>query len=329
MSKKSKASIDSMLTSSVEARNTRSGAVILKTGARYHTLLSTTGEKTTLGEYYESKTGQELPVGGFAPRQSPYREGDTEYIKMRNGEHKVTRRYSIVDKDFKFTNLGKSFYSKIKRSYVVQLPVTVKGKRKNGTYYNIKSTLPIAKLGMDRIEMPLSLTAAQRTAKIKDIVKRRLDLDEPLYEASQEEWKYDTSSETAWIINEETVGRDPDSGEMVVALDRRTGVAPYSLSQIPYPEDLCEEALIDCNDMMCVPRQIAAIVSLDFGRVCEELLEIERILYGKEEMAQKGLYCTHGNRICKRPKAGCFYFTQWAGIGIDYWRESTSCRSFA
>ena len=101
MSKKSKASIDSMLSSGVEARNTKGGAVILKgQGARYHTLLSTTGEKTRLGEYYETKTGKELPVGGFDPRQSPYREGDTEYIKMRNGEHKVTRRYCIVDKKF-------------------------------------------------------------------------------------------------------------------------------------------------------------------------------------------------------------------------------------
>ena len=129
MSKKSKASIDSMLTSGVEPRNTKGGAVILKAGARYHTLLSTTGEKTSLGEYYESKTGQELPVSGFDKKQTPFREGDTEYIRMRNGEQKVTRRYSTIDKDFKFTNLGKSFYNKIKRSYVVQLPVTVKGKR--------------------------------------------------------------------------------------------------------------------------------------------------------------------------------------------------------
>ena len=210
-----------MLVAGVTPKDTRGGAVILKgAGARYHQLVGTTGEKTRLGEYYETKTGQDLPVGGFDPRQSPYRLGDTEYIKMRNGEEKVTRRYSPVENQFQFTALGKSFYSRIKRSYVVQIPVKVQGKRKNGTFYNVKSTMPIAKLGVDRIEMPLSLSREQRDARIKTMVKRQLNLDEPLYEVSQEEWTYDTASEGAWIINEETVGRDPDNGEMVIALDR-------------------------------------------------------------------------------------------------------------
>ena len=46
------------------------GPVILKgPGARYHQLISTTGEKTRLRKYYEDKTGQDLPVGGFDPTQ--------------------------------------------------------------------------------------------------------------------------------------------------------------------------------------------------------------------------------------------------------------------
>ena len=86
-----------MLAAGVTPRDTRGGAVILKTRARYHQLISNTGEKTRLGEYYEAKAGQELPVGGFDPKQSPYREGATEHIPMRNGEQKVTRRYSPVE----------------------------------------------------------------------------------------------------------------------------------------------------------------------------------------------------------------------------------------
>ena len=98
--------------------------------------------------------------------------------------------------------------------------------------------------------MPLNLSREQRDARIKDMVKRQLNLDEPLYQVSQEEWTYDNGSEGAWIINEETVGRDPDNGGMVVALDRRTGAAPYSLSQIPYSDDLCEEAFMDLDEML-------------------------------------------------------------------------------
>ena len=45
----------------------------------------------------------------------------------------------------------------------------------------------------------------------------------------RETWEYDVASDGAWVIREETVGRDPDNGEMVVALDRRVGTAPLSL----------------------------------------------------------------------------------------------------
>ena len=48
--------------------------------------------------------------------------------------------------------------------------------------------MPTAKLGVDRIEMPLNLSREQRDARIKDMVKGQLNLDEPLYEVSQEEW---------------------------------------------------------------------------------------------------------------------------------------------
>ena len=99
---------------------------------------------------------------------------------------------------------------------MVQVPVKVTGTRKDGSQYQLRSTLPIAKLGIDRVELPLNLTAAQRTQKIKQIVQGQLDLTRPLYEVSKETWEYDDG---AWVIHEETVGRDPDSGEMVVALD--------------------------------------------------------------------------------------------------------------
>ena len=58
---------------------------------------------------------------------------------MRNGEERVVRRYDQADNEYKLTALGKSFYSRLKRNYVVQLPVTIRGKRKDGSYYNIKS----------------------------------------------------------------------------------------------------------------------------------------------------------------------------------------------
>ena len=86
-------------------------------------------------------------------------------------------------------------------------------------------------MGVDRIEMPLNLTAAQRTAKIKEIINAKLNLEEPLYEVSQEEWVYDSDAQGSWVINEESVGIiDPETQETIIALDRRVGSMPYLLS---------------------------------------------------------------------------------------------------
>ena len=72
-------------------RTTSSGAVILKKEAKYHQLATAASEKTGLGSYYEQKSGFDVPAGGFDTSQAPYREGDTEFIAMRDGTQKVVR----------------------------------------------------------------------------------------------------------------------------------------------------------------------------------------------------------------------------------------------
>ena len=110
-------------------------------------------------------------------------------------------------------------------------------------------------------------------------MRSQLDLSKPIYEVSKETWEYDAASDGAWTIHEETIARDPDDGSMVVALDRRVGMTPLSASELPLAEHLCAEAFADRDDKCCVPRQIAAVLKLDYGLVCNELAEIERRLY--------------------------------------------------
>jgi hypothetical protein len=153
--------IDAFVASGTQPAKVPSGAVLARQGPRFQTLVTADGERTAAGAYYEQKTSQELPVGGFDTSQAPQRSGDTEYVMMRSGEQRATRRWDPASQDYKFTRLGKSFYGRLKRNYVVQVPVKVTGQRKNGTTYTIRSTLPIAKLGVDRVELPLNLTAAQ------------------------------------------------------------------------------------------------------------------------------------------------------------------------
>ena len=63
----------------------------------------------------------------------------------------------------------------------------------------------------------------------------RLNLDEPLYEVSQEEWVYDSDAQGSWVVNEQSVGIiNPVTQETIIALDRRVGSMPYLLSQTAF-----------------------------------------------------------------------------------------------
>ena len=97
-----------MPTANAEPQSTKSGSVILRSGNRTHTLVSTTGERTKLGGYYEQKSSNELPIGGFDPTQAPCREVNAEYIKMRNCEERVVRRYDPTDGEYKLQILVKA-----------------------------------------------------------------------------------------------------------------------------------------------------------------------------------------------------------------------------
>ena len=159
--------INEFVAAGLQPRTTSAGAVIARNGARFQTLVDASGERTAAGRYFEQASAQDLPVGGFDTSQAPMRSGDTEYVTMRSGEQRATRRWDPTSQDYRFTALGKSYYARLKRNYVVQVPVRVIGTRKDGSQYQIRSTLPIAKLGIDRVQLPLNLTTPQRTRRIR------------------------------------------------------------------------------------------------------------------------------------------------------------------
>ena len=54
---KAKESLGAMFAEGRHATTTKNGAVILKSGARYHQLVNRAGVKTKLGNHYEEQTG--------------------------------------------------------------------------------------------------------------------------------------------------------------------------------------------------------------------------------------------------------------------------------
>ena len=122
------------------------------------------GEPTKAGLFWLQITGEQLPESGFS-NQKPFREGNTEYIKLKTGRNAVTRRLNLETGDWVFTRLGLKFYKKLRRNYVVNVPVTIKGTPAEGREYTKKTTMPINKLGISVENIALAPTLEERLRK--------------------------------------------------------------------------------------------------------------------------------------------------------------------
>ena len=155
--------VDSFVAEGAQPKTLRHGGVVLKgQGGLFVTLVKQSGGLTNAGAYYQRHHG-ELDTQGLDLSQVPHREKNTEYVYIRG--KRATRVWDGMQ--FKFTKLGELFYRNIRRNYVVQVPVNVRGTRDNGTHYTFKTFFRITKLGLTEISLPLNLTEAQRLERVK------------------------------------------------------------------------------------------------------------------------------------------------------------------
>ena len=66
-------------------------------------------------------------------------------------------------------------------------------------------------------------------------------------------------------------------------MHRMQAADPVCATELPYHEGICPQAFVDHKDGMCIPRQMSAILNIDFGAIVNELDEIQRELYGPGE----------------------------------------------
>jgi len=146
-------------------------------------LVDTHGKKTAAGEYWGTYTNRIFPSGGFQP-QTPIREGNTETIMPRSGKKGVTPRWA-TEGEFNFSKLGDKYYSTQMQIYVVQVPVKIQGKRRDGTTYTTHSHLPVERLGLNAQTLPLNMSIRQRDRKLQEIIMAELPAG-ALYKVSKE-----------------------------------------------------------------------------------------------------------------------------------------------
>ena len=249
-----------------------SEGLVLAAGRERIRMVQDDGAVTAAGRYWEQKTGEQLPAGGFL-QQVAQRENNTEYILLRSGVKAVTRTFDEATGAYRFSRLGRRYYSTLRRNYVASVPVKVEGTRKDRSTYEYKAHISVEKLGLRPKQLPLSMRSPERYARVKELIQQELPTNGVLYEVSEEKWTLDPRG--SWKVSEETVGTHPDTGEAEahVVLDRLVGTLPLAPSTMLFPEHVCKEAFEEHPDNLCAPRQIAAVLKLSFDEVCEELLE--------------------------------------------------------
>lgn len=113
-----KTQIDAATATGAQPKAPRSGlGLVLSTGARYRTLYDKNGI-TAAGMYYYDKTGI-APPGKFDYQQDPIRKTSTrcQFIQLLDGAHKKTGTWDNVNRSWKLTALGTTFYSKAIKIY--------------------------------------------------------------------------------------------------------------------------------------------------------------------------------------------------------------------
>ena len=158
-----------VIRSGAHPRFDRTGnTLLLGTGNNFVRLTDRQGQLTQAGQAYEAATGQEIQAG--LQNQAPTRTGRTESIRMPNGRKAVLRRYNPVTNRWDFTALGRTYYSRLRRNYVVHIPVTIRGLRKNGTTYETKAVVPVERTNVTKPSIALNTHEDERDGLIKQLV---------------------------------------------------------------------------------------------------------------------------------------------------------------
>jgi hypothetical protein len=200
-------------------------------------------------------------------QQQAVREGNVEFIRLRNGTKGVTRRWDEATGQYEFTRLGSMYYTELRRNLVVSVPVVVQGTRTDKSTYSYKAHIAVENFGLRAKELPLRLKSPERYEQVMAMIRQEIPEDGIIYDVSEEKWALDARG--GWKVSEETVGTHPDTGEAEshVVLDRRVGALPLAPATLLFSEAVCPEAFEEHADNLCAPRQIAALLERDFDEI--------------------------------------------------------------
>ena len=134
----------------VSARNSQ--ALRLNLEGRQITLVNRLGMSTEAGRYfYRTVRKQPLPDSRWDDDAETYRKpgGRTDYVRTRANQEVVLRTWNPKKGAFDYTAAGRSFDERRPKQYIVQVPVRVYVKRRDGKESSYDGTYPATDLSSE------------------------------------------------------------------------------------------------------------------------------------------------------------------------------------
>jgi len=233
MSNREKQHVRELIANGVEPTVNSAGNVVHKRGRGYVTLVRG-NRMTPLGQYYQSETGLS-PAFNILPDAVPTRIGRTEYIRVRGGVDRALRSWDVAKGRWNYTRLGRSYYDRDREEVVVRLPTRVRGRHKNGSTYEIRSTLPVEIPGLrDGPSLRQEVLAHYGGQEGKEF-HVTTQSDEEIFYRPGGQWQISTLRTRA-------------GGEIEVLLHRNLGQ--------------------ESESMLCIPRGVSTTMGWDLDRTC-------------------------------------------------------------
>ena len=137
------------------------GLVLATPSGRFRTLYSKKGS-TAAGKCFYDKSDIP-PPGQFNFQQDAVRKGRSQFIKLLDGTQKKVSTWDNVNRDWKLTAMGKTFYSKAVDRYTVLWPVRIQLTRVNGSLFEREDWMPSTAVdSLGEIEVRKENETAQR-----------------------------------------------------------------------------------------------------------------------------------------------------------------------
>ncbi len=337
-----KKQIDAAIAAGAQPKAPRSGlGLVLPTGARFRTLYDKKG-LTAAGKYYYEKSGLPEP-GKFDYQQDAVRKGGgrSQYIKLLDGKQKKVSTWDNVNREWKLTALGKTFYSKAVDRMVVVWPVKIQLTRINGSIFERVDWMPSTAIeSLGEIEVQKSLGETAQRQKVASIERNCRD-QQPTVEgekvllASYEAYILDSSREIQY--NKLSVSQQGDV-EATMHRPLREG-KPWAFHGL---EGISADSLEE-TDGNCVSYQLSKHIRIKGKnapwtqiQIADMLMHVTEALYEDEEndpydggeASKIGFTAAAIAQLCR--ELGVPIHIKWGGCKIEsYTPEHTNYESVA